>query len=130
MKIELTRPVTGMAQMIRHAEKLKILFFMLLALDLSSCREKPVEEAVLVISASELPAPAEGGEATVQITSDQKWSIASINQLWVNAAILGGVPGVPVNVKFTFDKNTTATVRTATVAVVSGSTRETITIVQ
>ena len=107
-----------------------IFLSLLLALAFSSCREKPVEEAVLVISARELSAPAEGGEATVQITSDQKWSIASINQLWVNAAILGGVPGVPVNVKFTFDKNTTATARTATVAVVSGSTRETITIVQ
>ena len=130
MKPELTKPVTGMAQMRWYTGRMMILFSLLLALSLSSCGEKPVEEAVLVISASELSAPAEGGEATVQITSDQKWSIASIDQLWVNAAILGGVPGVPVNVKFTFDKNSTSVARTARVAVVSGATRETITIVQ
>jgi len=114
MKPELTKPVTGMAQMRWYTGRMMILFSLLLALSLSSCGEKPVEEAVLVISASELSAPAEGGEATVQITSDQKWSIASIDQLWVNAAILGGVPGVPVNVKFTFDKNSTFILRLLT----------------
>jgi hypothetical protein len=130
MKPELTKPVTGMVQMRWYAGRMMILLSLLLALSLSSCGEKPVEEAMLVISASELSAPAEGGEVTVQITSDQKWSIVSIDQLWVNAAILGGVPGVPVNVKFTFDKNSTSVARTARVAVVSGATRETITIVQ
>ena len=130
MNPDLTKPVSGMAQMRWKAGRRVILFFLMVTLSLTSCREKPVEEAVLVISASELSAPAEGGETTVQITSDQRWSIASIDQLWVNAAILGGVPGVPVNVKFTFDKNTTASPRTARVAVVSGATRETITIVQ
>jgi hypothetical protein len=130
MKQELTTPVTGMVQMRWYAGRMMILLSLLLALSLSSCREKPVEEAMLVISASELSAPAEGGEVTVQITSDQKWSIVSIDQLWVNAAILGGVPGVPVNVKFTFDKNSTSVARTARVAVVSGATREIITIVQ
>lgn len=130
MNPDLTKPVSGMAQMRWKAGRRVILFFLMVTLSLTSCREKPVEEAVLVISASELSAPAEGGETTVQITSDQRWSIASIDQLWVNAAILGGVPGVPVNVKFTFDKNTTASPRTARVTVVSGATRETITIVQ
>jgi hypothetical protein len=130
MKPYIKKPVTGMVKMRQQTGRLLVTCFLLLAVSLSSCREKPAEEAMLVISASELSAPAEGGEVSVQITSDQKWSIVSIDQLWVNAAILGGVPGVPVTVRFTIDKNTTATQRTTKVAVVSGATREIITIVQ
>lgn len=70
------------------------------------------------------------GEASVQITSDQKWSITSIDQLWVDASIPEGVPGVTVTVKFTFEHNPTSSVRTANVTVVSGSTRGSITITQ
>lgn len=107
-----------------------IMLFFMGILSLVSCGEKPDEEANLVISANEISVPAEGGETTVQITSDQRWSITSIDQLWLNAAIMGGVPGVPVTVKFTFAKNTTSSVRTALVTVVSGATRGNITVVQ
>lgn len=122
------KPVTGILVDFKGMKWFYVILF--IAISIVSCREKPDEEANLVISASEVSAPAEGGESSVLITSDQKWIITSIDQLWVNAAILGGVPGVSVTVKFTFDKNTTASARTAQVTVVSGATREKITIVQ
>ncbi|MFZ1269769.1 MAG: hypothetical protein WAR98_02340, partial [Bacteroidales bacterium] len=68
-------------------ERLCLAVLMLAMLTLASCREKPEEEANLVISAVEITASAAGGEASVQITSDQKWSITSIDQLWVDASI-------------------------------------------
>ncbi|HNV66020.1 MAG TPA: DUF6055 domain-containing protein [Bacteroidales bacterium] len=111
-------------------ERLCLAVLMLAMLTLASCREKPEEEANLVISAVEITASAAGGEASVQITSDQKWSITSIDQLWVDASIPEGVPGVTVTVKFTFEHNPTSSVRTANVTVVSGSTRGSITITQ
>lgn len=106
------------------------LIIILAALTLVSCREKPDEEANLVISEDEVTASAAGGEVSVQITSDQKWSITSIDQLWVDASILAGVPGVPVTVKFTYEQNPASTARTAKVTVVSGATRGSITITQ
>jgi hypothetical protein len=114
----------------RNFRRLSILLLCLGLLLLVACGEKPEPDANLVISATEITAEAAGGEATVQISSDQKWSIISIDQLWINASILGGVPGVPVTVKLTFEKNTTPSGRTAKVTVVSGATRGIITVVQ
>ena len=97
---------------------------------LVSCGEKPDVEANLVISSEEVSAAAEGGELTVQIISDQKWSITSIDQQWIDASILAGVPGVEVNVKFSYEPNPTSSARTAHVSVVSGATKGTITVTQ
>ncbi len=97
---------------------------------LASCSEKPDAEANLVISPGEVSAAAAGGELTVQITSDQKWSITSIDQQWIDASILAGVPGVAVNVKFSYEPNPTSAVRTAHVSVVSGATKGSITVTQ
>ncbi len=99
-------------------------------LTLASCREKPEEEANLVISSEDITASAAGGDVSVQITSDMRWSITSIDQLWVDASILAGVPGVPVTVRFTYEQNPTSSGRTAIVTVASGATRRTITITQ
>ncbi len=52
MNPDLSKPVSGMAQMRWKAGRRVILFFLMVTLSLTSCREKPVEEAVLVISAS------------------------------------------------------------------------------
>ncbi len=111
-------------------ERLCLAVLMLAMLTLASCREKPEEEANLVYLSGGDHRIRRRGEASVQITSDQKWSITSIDQLWVDASILEGVPGVTVTVKFTFEHNPTSSVRTANVTVVSGSTRGSITITQ
>ncbi len=111
-------------------EKLFLSFFLLAAFSFVSCSEKPDAEANLVISSTEITVQASGGETAVQITSDIKWSIISIDQLWVDASILAGVPGVPVTVKFSFEENPGSTARKAVVTVVSGATRGTITITQ
>jgi len=95
-----------------------------------SCGEKPDIEASLVISAEEISAAAAGGEIQVTITSDQKWNITTIDQLWVDASILAGVPGVQVTVKLSLEPNPTSAARTAVITVVSGATRKTLTIIQ
>jgi hypothetical protein len=110
--------------------KLYTVFLLFVMIIIASCREKPDTEANIIISNNVITAPAEGGELTVEITSDQKWNITTIDQLWVDASILGGVPGVTVSVKFTFEENPTASERDATVTVVSGSTKASIKITQ
>lgn len=112
------------------AGKLFLVLSLVSMIFLASCREKPDAEANLVISSDAVTAAAAGGEVSVQITSDQKWSITSIDQLWIDASILAGVPGVTVTVKFTFEENPTAAERTAKVTVTSGATKGIITITQ
>jgi len=114
----------------RKIPGLLVVLSVLVTLAFASCGEKPEEEANLVIPAEEIPVSAAGGEVDVQIISDQKWSITSIDQPWIDASILAGVPGVPVKVKFTFEQNPTGSARTARVTVVSGATRGTFSIVQ
>jgi hypothetical protein len=124
------RTVSGRVLDFLARQRLFLIFILVSMLPFASCREKVDEEASLVIAPGEVSAKAEGGDATVQIISDQKWSITSIDQAWVGASIMSGVPGVQVTVKLTYDHNTTAAPRTARITVVSGASKAAITVTQ
>lgn len=107
---------------------LYVIFWILFPiLSLTSCKK---EEAGISLSKTSIYVDSNGGEATVRVKSDQKWSITSIDQDWVVADPMKGVAGEMIVVTLTVDKNTVNTERTAVVSVTSGATIREITITQ
>ena len=59
-----------------------ILWILLPILSLTSCKK---EEAGISLSKTSIYVDSNGGEATVRVKSDQKWTISSIDQDWIEA---------------------------------------------
>ena len=106
----------------------KIVAFFAIALLVFACEKpQPVEDYTLSVDTQEITIPADGGSASVAVSSNGKWAVTSTDA-WITFAPAEGEGNATITVSA--DKNTTEKARKGNVSVNGPSKKYTITVKQ